>query len=97
MNSRQSDAHLLCGGLRRRLPRDEFPAVRLFCPDVEEYEPQAARLAIDLRLDRRAARDERGVAREAPFRSLQAALLYFVFPERREASHVALVSVRPEE
>src|SRR5689334_3333425 len=25
-------------------------------------------------------------------RSLQAALLYFVFPERREASHVALVS-----
>src|SRR5262249_22841136 len=30
-------------------------------------------------------------------RSLQAALLYFVFPERREASHVALVSVSPEE
>src|SRR5262245_55170254 len=30
-------------------------------------------------------------------RSLQVALLYFVFPERREASHVALVSVSPEE
>src|SRR5262245_61072660 len=30
-------------------------------------------------------------------RSLQAALLYFVFPERREASHVTLVSVSPEE
>ena len=30
-------------------------------------------------------------------RSLQEALLYFVFPERREASHVALVSVSPEE
>ena len=29
-------------------------------------------------------------------RSLQVALLYFVFPERREASHVALVSVSPE-
>src|SRR5262249_33813156 len=28
-------------------------------------------------------------------RSLQAALLYFVFPEPREASHVALVSVSP--
>src|SRR6516164_6435761 len=30
-------------------------------------------------------------------RSLQTALLYFVFPDRREASHVALVSVSPEE
>src|SRR5262245_14988068 len=30
-------------------------------------------------------------------RSLQAALLYFVFPERRAASHVALGSVGPEE
>src|SRR5262245_32521276 len=30
-------------------------------------------------------------------RSLQAVRLYFVFPERREASHVALVSVSPEE
>jgi hypothetical protein len=30
-------------------------------------------------------------------RSLKVALLYFVFPERREASHVALVSVSPEE
>src|SRR6266403_5826629 len=30
-------------------------------------------------------------------RSLQVALLYFVFPERRDASHVALVSVSPEE
>src|SRR5262249_53611853 len=30
-------------------------------------------------------------------RSLQTALLYFVFSERREASHVALVSVSPEE
>src|SRR5262245_23648163 len=30
-------------------------------------------------------------------RSLQVALLYFVFPERSEASHVALVSVSPEE
>jgi hypothetical protein len=56
---------LLCGGLRRRLPRDEFPAVRRFCPGVEEHEPQAARLAVDLRLDRRAAGDECGVAREA--------------------------------
>ena len=26
-----------------------------------------------------------------------AALLYFVFPERKEASHIALVSVSPEE
>src|SRR6516225_6149648 len=33
---------LLCGGLRRRLPRDEFPAVRRFCPGVEEHELQAA-------------------------------------------------------
>src|SRR5262249_24373884 len=31
------------------------------------------------------------------FASLQAAFLYFVFPERREASHVSLVSVSPEE
>src|SRR6516225_1354168 len=30
-------------------------------------------------------------------RSLQAALLYFLFPERREASHGSLVSVSPEE
>src|SRR5262245_3548826 len=29
-------------------------------------------------------------------RSLQVALLYVVLPERREASHVALVAVRPE-
>src|SRR6516162_7214199 len=56
---------MLTGGLRRRLPRDEFPALRRFCPGIEEHEPQAARLAIDLRLDRRAARDEYGVAREA--------------------------------
>ena len=50
---------LLCGGLRRRLPRDEFPAVRRFCPGVEEHEFQAARLAVDLSLDRRAAGDQR--------------------------------------
>src|SRR5262249_56090948 len=53
------------GGLRRRLPRDEFPALRRFCPGVEEHEPQAARLAVDLRFDRRAAGDERDVARKA--------------------------------
>ena len=58
-------AHLLCGGLRRRLPRDEFPALRRFCPGVEEHEPQAARLAVDLRLDGRAAGDECGVADKA--------------------------------
>src|SRR5262245_33010252 len=51
---------LLRGGLRRRLPRDEFPA-----PAVEENEPQAARLAADLRLDRRATGDECGIARES--------------------------------
>src|SRR6516164_1755899 len=56
---------LLTGGLRRRLPRDEFPALWRFCPGVEEYEPQAARLAVDLRLDRRSAGDECGVARKA--------------------------------
>src|SRR5262249_52829027 len=56
---------LLCRGLRRRLPRDEFPALRCFCPGVEENEPQAARLAVDLRLDRRTTGDECGVAREA--------------------------------
>src|SRR5215470_14457897 len=56
---------LLTGGLRRRLPRDEFPTLRRFCPGVEEHEPQAARLAVDLRLDRRAAGDECGVTREA--------------------------------
>src|SRR6516165_6547530 len=56
---------MLGGGLRRRLPRDEFPALRRFCPGVEEHEPQAARLAVDLRLDRRAAGDECGIAREA--------------------------------
>src|SRR5215469_10374786 len=60
-NSRRS----LCRGLRRRLPRDEFPALWRFCPGVEEYEPQAARLAVDLRLDRRSAGDECGVARKA--------------------------------
>src|SRR5215475_9446360 len=65
MNSRRSDAHLLCCGLRRRLPRDEFPAIRHFCPGVEEYEPQAAWLAVDLHLDRRAASDECNVARQA--------------------------------
>src|SRR6516164_6074118 len=64
MKSRRSDAHLLFRGLRRRLPRDEFPALRCFCPGVEEDEPQAARLAVDLRLDRRAAGDECGVAHE---------------------------------
>src|SRR5262252_8367549 len=56
---------LLGGGLRRRLPRDEFPALRRFCPGIEEHEPQAARLAVDLRLDRGAAGDECGVARQA--------------------------------
>src|SRR6516162_6877205 len=66
-NSRRSDGHLLCRGLRRRLPRDEFPALRRFCPGVEEYELQAARLAVDLRLDRRSAGDEGGVAHEAHF------------------------------
>src|SRR5262245_14739298 len=65
MKSRWSDAYLLRGGLRRRLPRDEFPALRRLCPGIEEHEPQAARLAIDLRLDRRAAGDECGVARQA--------------------------------
>src|SRR5262249_18845333 len=64
MNSRRSDAHLLTGGLRRRLPRDESPTLRCFCPSVEEHEPQAARLAVDLRLDRRATGDECGVAHE---------------------------------
>src|SRR5262249_6897347 len=56
---------LLCGGLRRRLPRDEFPAVRRFCPGGEEHELQAARLAVDFSLDRRAAGDECGIARQA--------------------------------
>src|SRR5215472_14904032 len=56
---------LLTGGLRRRLPRDEFPALRRFCPGVEEHEPQAARLAVDLCLDRRTPGDESGVARNA--------------------------------
>src|SRR5262249_33387521 len=56
---------LLCGGLRRRLPRDEFPAVRRFCPGVEDHELQAARLAVDFSLDRRAAGDECGIARQA--------------------------------
>src|SRR6516165_7583138 len=55
---------LLTGGLRRRLPRDEFPALRRFCPGIEEHEPQAARLAVDLRLDRCATGDECGVAHE---------------------------------
>jgi len=83
---RGSGVHLLCGRLRRRLPRDEFPALRRFCPGVEEHEPgidlemigehaevlaehepQAARLAVDLSLDRCAAGDECGVAREAHF------------------------------
>jgi len=53
---------LLTGGLWRRLPRDEFPALRRFRPSVEEHEPQAARLAVDLRLDRR-AHDSRRVVR----------------------------------
>src|SRR5262245_38246739 len=56
---------LLCGGLRRRLPRDEFPAVRRFCPGGEEHELQAAPLAVDFSLDRRAAGDECGIARQA--------------------------------
>src|SRR5262249_25605202 len=56
---------LLTGGLRRRLPRNEFPALRRFCPGVEEHEPQAARLAVDLCLDRRTPGDESGVARNA--------------------------------
>src|SRR5262249_7930306 len=47
------------------MPRDELPALRRFCPGVEEHKPQAARLAVDLRLDHRATCDERGVAREA--------------------------------
>src|SRR5262247_2330103 len=34
---------LLRGGLRCRLPRDEFPALRRLCPGIEEHEPQAAR------------------------------------------------------
>src|SRR5215469_8830197 len=42
-----------------------FQPLRRFCPGVEEYEPQAARLAVDLRLDRRSAGDECGVARKA--------------------------------
>jgi hypothetical protein len=55
---------VLCGGLRRRLPRDEFPAFRRFCPGIEEHEPQAARLAVDLHLDRGTPGDECGVARQ---------------------------------
>src|SRR5262249_41132633 len=58
-------AATLRGWLRRRLPRDEFPALRRFCPGIEEHKPEAARLAVDLRLDRCATGDERGVAREA--------------------------------
>src|SRR5262245_53861778 len=46
---------LLPGALRRRLPRNEFPALRRFCPGIEDHEPHAARLAVELRLDRRAA------------------------------------------
>ena|SRR6516162_8891790 len=41
-------------GLRRRLPRG-----------VEEHEPPAARLAVDLRLDRCATGDECGVAQRS--------------------------------
>src|SRR5262249_58232918 len=60
-----SSSRYLRGGLRRRLPCDEFPALRRSCPGVEEHEPQAARLAVDLRLDRRATGDECCVARQA--------------------------------
>src|SRR5262249_33714191 len=44
---------------------EQLPAFRRFGPGVEEPQPQAAWLAVDLRLDRRAAGDECGVAREA--------------------------------
>jgi len=48
--------------LRRGLPCRKLPSLRSLGPDIEEFEPQAARLAIDLCLDRCPARDKRGIA-----------------------------------
>src|SRR5262249_36911426 len=40
-------------------------SLRSLGPDIEKFEPQAARLAVDLRLDRSPARDKRGIADHA--------------------------------
>src|SRR5262249_19252155 len=51
--------------LRVGLPGQKLPPLRSLGPDVEKFEPEAARLAVDLGLDRRPASDERGIADHA--------------------------------
>src|SRR5262249_26672262 len=92
-SSARGSRPLLCGGLRRRLPRDEFPAVRRFCPGVEEYELQAARLAVDFSLDRRAAGDECGIARQTHL-AIAASRVLVLRPSRAEGGKPCILGVR---
>jgi hypothetical protein len=65
--------------------RHEFPSLGHFCPRIEEHEPQAARLTVDLRFDRRAAGDECSVARPAYLAIAAGRALVLRLSERREA------------
>src|SRR5262245_28825613 len=51
--------------LRCCLPCHKLPSLRSLGPDIEEFEPEAARLAVNLSFDRRPACDERGIADHA--------------------------------
>src|SRR5262249_58986427 len=51
--------------LRRGLPCHKLPSLRSLGPDVEKFEPEAARLAVNLGLYRGTACDERGIADHA--------------------------------
>src|SRR5262245_41431700 len=51
--------------LRCCLPCHKLPSLRSLGPDIEEFEPEAARLAVNLGFDRRPSCDERGIADHA--------------------------------
>jgi hypothetical protein len=51
--------------LRRGLPCHKLPSLRSLGPDVEEFEPEAARLPVNLGLDCGPACDKRGIADHA--------------------------------
>src|SRR6516225_5895757 len=63
MKSRWSDAYCYVAGCGVDCHVMNFQPFGVCVQALKEHEPQAARLAIDLRLDRRAAGDECGVAR----------------------------------
>jgi len=55
-----ADEHVIAAATWTAMPQTSIPQES--SSDIEEFKPQAARLAVDLCLDRRPARDKRGIA-----------------------------------